>query len=263
MKLLMESEEKRKKDHLAKYYHLIRPLEIFAPLENDALKDFITFLEFKSIPPQKVILEKGSPGTHLYLIISGEVEVFEESGQKGTKMNSGEIFGEMSLLSGEPHGNSYHSVTVVQVALLSIKNFRRILKEHPALQIFLFKLLVDRVQKMALKSGNISSGMTGDLDEIPVVDLMQLLNSSQKTGYIDITSDGESAQAYFHEGEIIRVCYNQLPDKEALFSVLGIKRGNFTYTRDISEEYKDMPPIGGFMGLMMEGIQRFDEESEQ
>lgn len=262
MKLLVESEEVRKRQHLAKYYNLVRPLKIFDSLENGALKDLINFLEFKTVLPQKILLEKGNPGTHLYIIISGEVDVVEDSGQKSSKMYSGEIFGEVSLLSGEPHSNSIQTVIVTQVALLSIKNFRQILKKHPTLQIFLFKLLINRVQAMALKSGKIASGMSGNVEEVPAVDLMQLINSSQKTGYIEIFGAEGIAQVHFNEGEIVHAHYNQLEGEEAVFAILGIKNGQFTYNRGISDQFEKLSPIGGFIGLIMEGVQRMDEHSQ-
>lgn len=263
MKLLKDSEEMRKRQHLEKYYNHMRRLEIFDSLEDDALKNLISFLEFKTILPQKVLVEKDSPGTHLYIIITGQVDVMGDSNQKISTMSSGEIFGEVSLLSGEPHSNSIHTAAATQVALLSIKNFRQIIKNHPSLQIFLFKLLITRVQAIALRSGKIASGMTGDLKEVPAVDLMQLINSSQKTGSIELACVDGKAQIYFNEGEIIHAHYNQVEGKEAVFTILGLKEGDFTYKRGISDEMKEMPPIGGFIGLMMEGVQRIDEDRQQ
>lgn len=262
MKLLKESEELRKRQHLQKYYNHMRQLEIFDSLEDDALKALTFFLEFKTVLPQKILVEKDAPGTHLYIILTGLVDVVDDHGQKISQMHSGEIFGELSLLSGEPHSNSIHTATATQVALLSIKNFRKILKKHPPLQIFLFKLLINRVQAMALRSGNIASGMTGDLKEIPAVDLMQLINSSQKTGSIELVCDEGRAHIYFNEGEIIHAHYNQLEGKEAVFVILGIQQGHFTYNRGVVDEFKDLPPIGGFIGLMMEGVQRIDEQGQ-
>jgi CRP-like cAMP-binding protein len=261
MKLLMKSIEIRKQQHLAKYYNLMRSLDIFRSLEDDVLKDLILLLEFKTVLPQKVLLERDSPGTHLYIIISGEVDVVEDNGTKISKMHPGEIYGEVSLLSGEPHSNSLHSVTVTQVASLSAKNFRLILKMYPPLQIFLFKLLINRVQLMALRAGNIASGMSGDLEEIQVIDLMQLIHSSQKTGHIDIICADGRAQVFFYQGEIIYAHYAQLEGKEAVFAILGIKKGQFSYSRDIVEDFKVYSPIGDFMGLMMEGVQKIDEHT--
>lgn len=263
MKLLKESDEIRKRQHLEKYYNLMRSLTIFHSLEDDALKDLTLFLEFKTVLPHKVVLEKGEPGTYLYIIIKGEVDVVDDSGQKISKLCSGEIFGEVSFLSGEPHSNSIHTVTVTQVALLSIKNFRQILKKHPSLQIFLFKLLINRVQAIALQSGNIASGMTGDLEDVPAVDLMQLINSSQKTGSIEVICREGKGQVHFNQGEIIHASFNQVDGKEAIFTVLGLQEGHFTYNRGLPPEYMDYPQIGGFIGLMMEGVQRIDECHEQ
>ena len=259
MKLLMNSLEVRRQQHLAKYYDLMRSLEIFKSLEDEVLKDLILLLEFKTVAPQKVLLEQDSPGTHLYIIISGEVDVVEDDGKKISKMHPGEIYGEVSFLSGEPHSNSLHTVTVTQVALLSIKNFRLILKMYPPLQIFLFRLLINRVQLTALRAGNIASGMSGDLEEIQVVDLMQLIHTSQKTGYIDIIGMADRAQVFFNEGEIIHAECNQLEGKEAVFAVLAIKNGQFAYNRGIVDEFKNLSPVGDFMALIMEGVQRIDE----
>lgn len=263
MKLLKESEEQRKKQHLEKFYKLMRSLDIFKSLEDDSLRDLTLFLEFKNILPSKVLVEKGGPGTHLYIILKGQVAVVDENNQKTSEIHSGGIFGELSLLSGEPESNSFHTITGTQVALLSVKNFRQILKKHPPLQIFLFKLLIDRVQAMALRAGNIASGMTGDLEEVPAVDLMQLINSSQKTGSIELVCSEGRAQVYFKEGEIIHALFNKVEGKEAVFTILCIKKGHFTYNRGIPDEFKALDPIGGFIGLMMEGVQRIDEHSQQ
>jgi len=261
MKLMKESEEKRKRQHLERYYNQMRQLGIFDALEDDSLKDLITFFEFKNFLPQKVLVEKDAPGTHLYILISGQVDVVNDSRQKIQTMNSGEIFGEVSLLSGDPHSNSIYTATAVQVALLSIKNFRQIIKKHPALQLFLFKMLIDRVQAIALRSGNISSGMTGDLKEVPTVDLMQLINSSQKTGSVELVCEKGKAELFFNEGEIVHARCGSLEGKEAVYTILGFTRGQFTYKRGLSEKLKSLPPVGGFIGMIMEGVQRIDEHS--
>lgn len=261
MKLLMESEEARKRKHLAKYYDLLRPLKVFDSLENDSLENLINLLEFKTVLPQKVLLEKGTQGTHLYILISGEAEAAGVNGQKSSKLYAGDIFGAVSLLSGEPHRRTIHSNIITQVALLSSKNFRLILKKYPSLQIFLFRLLIRQVEAMALQSGHISSGMSGDLEDIAMVDLMQLIHSSQKTGNIEIQSSEGSGRIHFKDGEIVQASFQELEAKDAFIAVLGVASGQFTYHRGIPEEISRLEPIGGFMGLIMEGLQRIDENT--
>ena len=143
--------------------------------------------------------------------------------------------------------------------MLSVKNFKHVLKMYPVLQLFLFKMLVDRAQTLTLRSGNITSGMNGELAEISTVDLFQLINSSQKTGTIDLVLEEGRAMVFFKEGEIVHARFLNLRDNDAVFALLGVKSGHFTYTKGIPHDLDELPPIGGFMGLMMEGLQRIDE----
>jgi signal-transduction protein with cAMP-binding, CBS, and nucleotidyltransferase domain len=216
-------------------------------------------MELKTYPKGKMVLKQGEPGTNLFVILSGKVGVIGDDGVRLAEMGKGEIFGEMSLLSGEPVSCSIHSLKETEAALLSIKNFKFVLKRYPVLQLFLLKMLVDRTQTMALRSGSITSGMSGEFEEISVVELFQLINSSQKTGRIELIMDDAKASVQFSEGEFIEVRYKDLKNKEALFALLTKKKGHFSYTKGIPLELENAKPFGGFMGLIMEGGQHLDE----
>jgi CRP/FNR family transcriptional regulator, cyclic AMP receptor protein len=260
MKLLSEAEERRRKKHLDKFYSKLRNFPLFESLDDGALYDLAELLELKTYPKDKIVLKKGDPGAHLFVLLSGKVGVIGDDGQRLAEMGQGEIFGEMSLLSGEPVSCSIHSLSETEAALLSIKNFKHVLKKYPVLQLFLLKMLVDRAQAMALRSGNITSGMSGELDEISIVELLQLINSSQKTGIVELLFDDARATVLFSEGELMQVRYKDRMDKEALFELLGKKTGHFTYTKGIPLEFENREPFGSFMGLIMEGVQFIDEQ---
>jgi len=259
MKLLKETEERRRKKRLERFFGELRRLDIFKPLDDQSLSDLTMLLEVKTILVDKVIIKKEAASHHLYILLKGLVAVIADDGSKIAEIGAGEIFGEMSLLTGDPATNSIHTLEATQVAMLSQKNFRDAIKKFPVLQMFLLKLLVDRAQTMALRSGNISSGMNGQLAEISAVDLFQLINSSQKTGIVELTLKEGKAIIVFREGEIIYARFLQLRQKEALYAMIGAKRGRFSYTRGIPEKLQQLAPIGGFMGMMMEGLQRIDE----
>lgn len=260
MKLLNETEEKRRRQHLDKFFGVLRNLDIFEPLDDDALSNLTLMLELRTIPLGKVVIREGEPGSSLFIVLQGSVAVIGNDGSRIAELGQGKIFGEMSLLSGEPASNSVHTLAVTQVASLSAKNFRHVLKKYPVLQLFLFKLLVDRAQAKTLRSGNISSGMNGELAEISVVDLFQLINSAQKTGSVDLSLDHGKAAVFFKEGEIVHARYQTFLEKEALLILLAEKKGHFCYTRGIPNEYADRPPIGNFIGMIMEGLQKIDEQ---
>jgi len=262
MKLLNETEERRRRQHLEKFFGVVRNIDIFEPLDDDALSDFTVLLDVKTIPINKVIIKKGEPGSNLYIILKGRVAIIADDGSRLAEMGIGEIFGEMSLLSGEPVTSSVHTLEATQVAMLSIKNFKHVLKKYPVLQLFLFKLLVNRAQALTLRSGIITSGMSGELAEISVVDLFQLINSSQKTGTVDLSLEQGKAMVFFKEGEVIYARFLNHRNKDAIFALLGQKRGHFSYSKGIPPDIEKLPPIGGFMGMMMEGLQRIDEHHD-
>lgn len=260
MKLLSEAEERRRKKHLDRFYGKLRNFQLFESLDDGALYDLAELMELKTYPKDKVVLKQGDPGANLFVLLSGKVGVIADDGVRLAEMGKGDIFGEMSLLSGEPVSFSIHSLDETEAALLSSKNFKFVLKKYPVLQLFLLKMLVDRAQTMALRSGNITSGMAGALEEIGIVELFQLINSNQKTGRIELILDDAKATIQFSEGEFIKVRYKDLINKEALFALFAKKSGHFSYTKGISIELENAPPFGGFMGLIMEGVQRADEQ---
>jgi len=260
MKLLAIAEQKARMRHLDRFYDVLRKLEIFEPLDEDSLRDLSGQLQLQEFDPHKIVLKKGEPGTSLYIVLEGRVAVIGDEGQTLSEMSVGDIFGEMSLLSGEPVTTTIHSREKTRLATLSSKDFKHVLNRYPVLQVFFYRMLVERAQANTLRAGTISSGMTGRLSEINPVELFQLINSSQKTGKVQLTLDDGNAVVAFHEGELVDTRYRDLSDKEAFFALLAKSEGSFTYTSGLTAEEKALPVIGGFMGLIMEGMRRVDEK---
>jgi CRP-like cAMP-binding protein len=260
MKLLAAAEQRERMRHLDRFYDTLRKLEIFEPLDENSLRNLSAQLQLKEFPENKIVLTKGDPGTSLYIILEGRVAVIGDEGQTISEMGVGEIFGEMSLLSGEPVTTTIHSREKTRLATLSSKDFKHVLRMYPVLQVFFYKMLVERSQVNTLRAGTISSGMTGKLSEIHTVELFQLINSSQKTGKVQLMLDDGRAVVTFNEGELVKARYKGFDGKEAFFALLAKGEGDFTYTSGLSLEEKELPVIGGFMGLIMEGMRRVDEQ---
>ena len=75
--------------------------------------------------------------------------------------------------------------------------------------------------------------------------------------------DMGKATVCFKDGEIIYAHFLKLRDKDAVFALLGVKNGHFSYTRGVPDEFENLPSIGDFLGLLMEGLQRIDEDLEE
>ncbi len=260
MKLLAAAEQKERMRHVDQFYDLLRVLDIFESLDEDNLQDLSALLELKNYEANKIILKKGDPGTSLYILVEGKVAIIGDDGQLLSEMGVGSVFGEMSLLSGEPVTTTIHTKKRTSLAVLSHKNFKHVLNKYPVLQVFFYRLLVERAQANTMRAGTISSGMTGKLSDIHAVELFQLINSSAKTGKVDLTFYDGKAKVIFNQGELVHVQYKDQQGKEALFLILAKVEGEFSYTSGISEEEEKLPAIGGFMSLIMEGMQHVDEQ---
>jgi len=260
MKLLAASERREKLKAISQFAGLLRRIEIFQPLSDDDLLDLATLLKFKDYNWGFPILQKGDPASNLFIIIEGRVEVMDEDGVTLAEMGRGEVFGEMSLLSGDRVTTTIMAMEPCQMASLSQKNFRHVLNRFPALQVFFYKLLVSRITTINYqRAEELASGMVGQLADIPPVELCQMINSNQKTGRLKIEVGEKKANLLFNEGELVYATYNTKEGREAFYDVLALGQGRFKFVHGLSLREMDMDILGGFMGMLMEGMKRIDD----
>jgi len=260
MKLLAAAERREKTRHLDRFAALLRRLAVFEPLNDENLRDLSGLLALGRYEANEIILRRGAPGTHLYIVLSGRTAVVGQDGEVVTTMEAGEIFGEMSLLSGEPVTSTVLALEPSELASLSSKDFKHVLNRFPVLQVFFYRLLVERVSRINRERAiTLQSGFSGDLAEISVVELFQLLNSGQRTGKLLLEVDEGAGEAVFNEGELVAARLGALEGKEAFFALLGKHRGRFSYVSGLSPKERELEILGGFMGLVMEGMRRIDE----
>ncbi|MCP3931245.1 MAG: DUF4388 domain-containing protein, partial [Bacteroidetes bacterium] len=130
-------------------------------------------------------------------------------------------------------------------------------------QIFFYKLLVSRITTINLKRAKeLSSGMSGQVEDISPVELFQMVNSIQKSGVFEFECEEIEARILFNDGEIVRAEYEDLKDEEAFFEILKMSKGRFKFIQGISPAEKKYHMIGGFMALLMEGMKRIDDARE-
>jgi CRP/FNR family cyclic AMP-dependent transcriptional regulator len=172
----------------------------------------------------------------------------------------GEVFGEMSLLSGDRVSATIMAAEPCRVGVMNQKNFRHALVRFPALQVFFYKLMVSRINKVNLqRAEELASGMVGQLSDISAVELCQMINSNQKTGHLKIESEDSRARLLFHEGELIGASFNEHTGKEAFYMIFGLNNGRFKFIQGLTAQEKKLDVVGGFMGMLMEGMKRLDD----
>jgi CRP-like cAMP-binding protein len=243
--------------------NLLSNFSMFQALDERSIKRIVSSLKLKKFPKGVPIIRKGDPGVKLFIIVSGKVEVLGEDGVSITFLEKGEVFGEMSLLSGDPVGATIKVVEDTKVLYINGRDFRRILNKFPSLQMYFARLLARRLaQTNIVRSEELSSGMVGKLSEMRPTELFQTLHQNQKTGILSLQLPKGSAMLAFRDGGLIRAKYDKLEGINAFFELLKQEDGRFKFLPGLPPEDMNIPELGDFMWLLMEGLNKIDEEGD-
>lgn len=104
---------------------MLSSFSVFKNLNENEIRDIVSFLRLDRFAKGKIILKRGEPGKKLFIIIDGKVEVLGEGGVRIATLGKGEIFGEMSLLSGDPVTATVKAVASAKVLYLNGAYFRK------------------------------------------------------------------------------------------------------------------------------------------
>lgn len=239
---------------------LLARFELFENLGERSLREIVAYLRFRKYAPGEVVVRRGDPGRNLYILASGRVEILGDGGIQIAHLQSGEVFGEMSLLSGEPVGATVRVLETSRVLYINSRDFRLILNRFPSIQLYFARLLARRLAVTnSARAEEFASSMIGRLSEMPPSELFQILNNNGKTGALVLDLPGGTAQLWFREGQLVMARYGEQKDVEAFFAVLRHREGRFRFKPGLPADALTAAPLGDFMWLLMEGVNRIDE----
>lgn len=256
-----KKKEKQIKDNeMGAIAGLLTNFSFFQILDDHDIADLVPLLKVKKFAVNDTVIKKGEPGRNLFIILFGRVEVVGDDGLSIAFLGKGEVFGEMSLLSGDLVGATIKVAEPSTILYLNGKDFRKALNRFPSLQMYFARLLARRLAKTNVGMfEELGSGMVGRLSEMPPVELLQTLNQTQKTGVLTLHLSKGSASVLFRDGELIRATYGEKKDEDAFFEILTEKGGRFKFIPGLPPDAKNDVEVGDFMSLLMEGLNRIDE----
>ena len=99
--------------------------------------------------------------------------------------------------------------------------------------------------------------LKGDLSEIGLLDVIQILDNAQKNGKLLISSEGQEGVIYFNSGRIVNACYQNKTGEQAMYALVGVKGGTFDYQP--SDKAFEMVINNNNTNLLLEGLRLLDE----
>lgn len=120
-------------------------ITVLEGLSEEEWQRVIRYAQSIDFRPGEILLKAGESDDSLNIMVSGQVEVINESSFGFTKriatIGEGSVFGELAFFDGQPRSASIRAITEGQLLRLSRKGFDQIAAWNPSLaQQFLFDL---------------------------------------------------------------------------------------------------------------------------
>jgi CRP-like cAMP-binding protein len=161
---------------------ILKQVPFFQTLGKDSMDFIVDRLKFDKIEAGQDVVRIGDPGDTMYIVISGEVDVIIEGPDgkenKVAKIGSGNYFGEMALMTGEPRSATIRTNSTCELFSLTKDDFDIILEKFPSISLSLGKIMSQRLRQTLNKASQMSSGNAaqisgpkGNLSQKTIMDL--------------------------------------------------------------------------------------------
>ena len=127
----------------------LRPVPMLAGLSQDELGVLVDECSVVELPPGALLFSEGDSGDAAYVVRSGRIEIFKQSGSREillNVLNAGEVFGEMALIDGSPRIAGARASGQTTVVGIRKSQFQDLLKNSQAAQNAMFLLVVARLK---------------------------------------------------------------------------------------------------------------------
>jgi uncharacterized membrane protein len=114
---------------------MLAGIQIFDLLERDDRSALAEVIDFEKLPEGKTLFQAGEPGESLFIVRSGEVELFikDTAGQRIvlTVARAGDMFGELSLLDAGPRTATAVALTDTELLVLDRDDLLLLFQKKP------------------------------------------------------------------------------------------------------------------------------------
>lgn len=119
---------------------------LFAQLKPKELRALAESGRQRSFSEGETIIEEGDSGLGFYLILEGEVEV-RRGGQTLSRLGTGNFFGEMALLDGQPRSADVVAVATTTCLVITSWDLHGLFGGHPSVAVGMLRQLAKRLRE--------------------------------------------------------------------------------------------------------------------
>jgi len=211
---------------------LFRQIELLTPLTDEDLRVVIASTKEKRVSKGSIVVAADEPGPCLFFLLSGEAKVSltAPDGKEFliTLLEEGEIFGELSVLTGEERSADVTALTDCHLGIIPAIEFLGLLDKIPALSKSLLKLLAYRLRNSSAKLG-----------ELALLDVTERVKQTLRSLAVEDRENG---------GLVV----TRRPTHQMLASMVGTSREMVTRALSLLEETHEIKTEGKLVHLISE-----------
>jgi CRP/FNR family cyclic AMP-dependent transcriptional regulator len=125
---------------------VLAKLPLFEGVGKRDLRKLAGEAEFAEFAPGDTVVATGAPADYFYVILGGEAKASAKPAAR--TLNTGDYFGEMALLDGEPRSASVLASTDLHVMRVPRQAFEDAIARHPSLARRFLNELGGRVREL-------------------------------------------------------------------------------------------------------------------
>ena len=147
-------------------FERINSIPLFAPLCDEDISRISNSCFVRVFAPAEPIIQSGQTGHSMFIVHRGEVnvQVFENGiAENVTSLKTGDFFGEMSLLTGEPRTADVIAETETKVIEISNVVMRPIFEANPELVRVISEIMEDRLELLEKRRAELKHETDADL----------------------------------------------------------------------------------------------------
>jgi CRP-like cAMP-binding protein len=123
---------------------LIKKVPLFSKLSKKSLEEVAHIADELDLPQGKVMAEEGDRGREFIVLLEGEADV-TKGGQTINRMQDGDFFGEIALVTKMPRTATVTATTNVRILVITDRDFGALLKHSDEVSRGVAEALAERM----------------------------------------------------------------------------------------------------------------------
>src|SRR4029450_2620578 len=123
---------------------LIKKVPLFSKLSKKSIEEVAHIADELDLPQGKVMAEEGDRGREFIVLLEGEADV-TKGGQTINRMQDGDFFGEIALVTKMPRTATVTATTDVRILVITDRDFGALLKHSDEVSRGVAEALAERM----------------------------------------------------------------------------------------------------------------------